>query len=115
SEFPMWGFATDMRIQCDSAVILQQLCEAVDARADDGYRRRITDRIAGWRGANEAAAQKRTAAAANKGVSGAISPAFVLATVSGKISQDDIVLNEAIRNGPVLQEHVRRTRPQSYV
>jgi len=27
----------------------------------------------------------------------------------------DIVLNEAIRNGPALQEHVKRTKPQSYV
>jgi len=115
ADFPMWGFATDMRIQGDSAVILQQVCEAVETRADDGYRRRVAERIAGWRGANEAATQKRTAAAANKGVSGALSPAFVLATLSGKISQDDIVLNEAIRNGPVLQDHVRRTKPQSYV
>ena len=39
----------------------------------------------------------------------------MLATLSGKISQDDVVLNEAIRNGPVLQEHIRRTKPQSYV
>src|SRR5204863_236710 len=78
-------------------------------------RHRGTGRIAGWRSANEAAAQKRTAASANKGVSGALNPAFVLATLSGKISQDDIVLNEAIRNGPVLQEHVKRTKPQSYV
>ena len=115
ADFPMWGFATDMRIQGDSAVILQQVCEAVEARADDAYRRRVAGRIAGWRGASEAAAQKRAAAAANKGVSGALNPAFVLATLSGKISQDDIVLNEAIRNGPVLQEHIRRTKPQSYV
>ena len=111
----MWGFATDMRIQGDSAIILQQVCEAVEARADDGYRRRVAERIASWRGAREAAAQKRAAASANKGVSGALNPAFVLATLSGKISQDDVVLNEAIRNGPVLQDHVRRTKPQSYV
>jgi acetolactate synthase-1/2/3 large subunit len=39
----------------------------------------------------------------------------VLATVSAKLSQDDVVLNEAIRNGPVLQEHVTRTKPQTYV
>jgi acetolactate synthase-1/2/3 large subunit len=115
SDFPMWGFATDMRIQGDSAVILQQVCEAVEARVDDAWRRRIADRIASWRSVTEAAAQKRATAAANKGVSGALNPAFVLATLSGKISQDDIVLNEAIRNGPVLQEHVRRTKPQSYV
>src|SRR5439155_23939672 len=28
---------------------------------------------------------------------------------------NDVVLNEAIRNGPVLQAHLNRTRPQSYV
>jgi acetolactate synthase-1/2/3 large subunit len=115
SDFPMWGFPTDMRIQGDSAIILQQVLDAVDARADDGYRRRVADRLAGWSAAREAAAKKRAAAGATKGVAGALNPAFVFATLSGKISQDDVVLNEAIRNGPVLQEHVTRTKPQSYV
>jgi acetolactate synthase-1/2/3 large subunit len=115
SDFPMWGFATDIRVQGDSSIILQQVCEAVEARADDKYRRRVADRITGWEGARAAMAQKRAVASANKGVAGALNPAFVLATLSGKISQDDVVLNEAIRNGPVLQEHVKRTKPQSYV
>jgi len=115
ADFPMWGFATDIRVQGDSSIILQQVCDAVEARADDKFRRRITDRIASWDGARTAAAQKRATASANKGVPGALNPAFVLATLSGKISQDDVVLNEAIRNGPVLQEHIRRTKPQSYV
>jgi acetolactate synthase I/II/III large subunit len=39
----------------------------------------------------------------------------VFATLSGKLSQDDVVVNEAIRNGPILQEHIARTKPQSYV
>ena len=30
---------------------------------------------------------------------------------ANKLSPDDIVLNEAIRNGPVLQEHLARTKP----
>jgi acetolactate synthase-1/2/3 large subunit len=115
ADFPMWGFATDVRVQGDSSIILQQICEAVEARADEKYRRRIADRIASWGGARTAAAQKRAAASANKGTSSALNPAFVLATLSGKISQEDVVLNEAIRNGPVLQEHVKRTKPQSYV
>jgi acetolactate synthase-1/2/3 large subunit len=115
SDFPMWGFPTDMRIQGDSAIILQQVLDVVEARADDGYRRRVAERLAGWSTAREAAAQKRTAASANKGVAGALNPAFVFATLSGRISQDDVILNEAIRNGPVLQEHVTRTKPQSYV
>jgi acetolactate synthase-1/2/3 large subunit len=115
ADFPMWGFATDMRIQGDCAVVLQQVLDAVEARADDAYRRRVAARIAGWSGARDAAAKRRAAASANWGVSGALAPAFVFATLSAKLSQDDIVINEAIRNGPILQEHVKRTRPQSYV
>src|SRR5262249_38885583 len=115
ADFPMWGFATDIRVQGDSSIILQQICDAVEGRADDKYRRRVTERIASGESARAAAAQKRLAASANKGVAGALNPTFVLATLSSKISQDDVVLNEAIRNGPVLQEHVRRTKPQSYV
>ena len=60
-------------------------------------------------------AKRRSTASANKGVSGALNPAFVFATLSAKLSQDDVVLNEAIRNGPILQEQVKRTKPKSYV
>jgi acetolactate synthase-1/2/3 large subunit len=113
--FPMWGFATDMRIQGDSAIILQQVLDAVEAYADDAWRKRVGARIAGWSGAREQAVARRAAESGNKGVSGALNPAFVFATLSGKLSQDDVVVNEAIRNGPILQEHIARTKPQSYV
>jgi len=115
ADFPMWGFATDMRIQGDCATVLKQVLEAVEARADDAYRQRVAARIAGWSDAREASTRRRATARANKGVSGALNPAFVFSTLSGKISPDDVVLNEAIRNGPVLQEHVSRTQPKSYV
>jgi acetolactate synthase-1/2/3 large subunit len=115
ADFPMWGFATDMRIQGDCAVVLQQVLETIEARADDDYRRRVAARIASWSDANQARAKRRAAASANKGISGALGPAFVCATLNAKLSQDDVVINEAIRNGPVLQEHITRTKPQSYV
>jgi acetolactate synthase-1/2/3 large subunit len=115
ADFPMWGFPTDMRIQGDCAIVLQQVLDAVEARADDAYRKRVADRIASWGGAREASAKRRATASANKGVSGALNPAFVFATLGGKLSPDDIVLNEAIRNGPILQEHLTRTRTGSYV
>src|SRR5262249_16761715 len=98
ADFPMWGFATDLRIQGDSAIVLQQVRDAVEAGADDAYRKRVAARIESWNGAREAAAKRRATASANKGTSGALNPAFVLATLSGKLSQDDVVLNEAIRN-----------------
>ena len=115
SDFPMWGFPTDMRIQGDCVIVLQQVLDAVEARADDAYRRRVAARIAGWSDAREQSSQRRSAASANKGVSGALNPAFVFATLGAKLSQDDIVINEAIRNAPILQEHIMRTRPASYV
>src|ERR1051326_6904419 len=115
ADFPMWGFPTDMRIQGDCAIVLQQVLDAVEARADDAYRRRILERIAGWRGTRDSAARRRAAASANKGVSGALGAAYVFATLNAKLSQDDVVLNEATRNGPILQEHITRTKPQSYV
>jgi acetolactate synthase-1/2/3 large subunit len=115
SDFPMWGFATDLRIQGDCATVLQQVLDVVEARADDTYRKRVADRIASWGTAREASGKRRAAASASKGISGALGPAFVFATLNAKLSQDDIVINEAIRNGPILQEHITRTRPQSYV
>jgi acetolactate synthase-1/2/3 large subunit len=111
----MWGFPTDMRIQGDCAIVLQQVCDAVEARADDVYRRRVAARIASWGDAREQLTKRRAASSANKGISGALSPAFVSATLSAKLSQDDVVINEAIRNGPILQEHMTRTKPASYV
>src|SRR5713226_1994987 len=111
----MWGFPTDMRIQGDCAAVLQQVIDAVEARADDAWRKRVAVRIASWSGAREAAAKRRSAAGANKGISGALNPAFVFATLNAKLSQDDIVINEAIRNAPILQQHITRTKPSSYV
>jgi acetolactate synthase I/II/III large subunit len=115
SDFPMWGFPTDLRIQGDSAIILRQVLEAVEARADKAYRTRVAARIAGWSEIHEQAVTRRAAASANKGVSSALNPAFVFATLGRKLAQDDVVLNEAIRNAPILQEHLPRTRPRSYV
>ncbi len=115
ADFPMWGFATDLRISGDSAVIIGQVLEAVEARADDAYRRRVAERIASWSDARETHAKRLTAASANKGEIGALNAAFVFKTLGAKLSQDDFVLNEAIRNGPILQEHLRRTKAGSYI
>ena len=115
ADFPMWGFPTDLRIQGDCATILRQVGDVIETRADETFRRTVAARIASWSSARDAAGKRRADARANKGVSGALTPAFLFATLNEKISQDDIVVNEAIRNAPILQEHVRRTRPGSYV
>jgi acetolactate synthase-1/2/3 large subunit len=115
ADFPMWGFPTDMRIQGDCATVLRQVCEAIEARADDAWRKRVAARVAGWSNSREAANKRRAEARANRGTSGALTPAFLFAILNEKISQDDIVVNEAIRNAPILQEQITRTKPGSYV
>lgn len=115
SDFPMWGFPTDMRVQGDCAIVLQQVLDAVEARADDAYRGRVAERIASWGAAREVVAKRRAAAAANPGTVGAINPSYLFSVLNAKLAQDDIIVNEAIRNAPLLQDQIHRTQPHSYV
>nr|WP_244440813.1 thiamine pyrophosphate-requiring protein [Bradyrhizobium oligotrophicum] len=115
ADIPMWGFATDLRIQGNSAVILRQVLECVVARGDDAYLRKVRERITSWQPAREAAQAKRTSAAAQKGAPGAINPAYLFARLQALLSEDDIVVNEAVRNAPILQQQLRRTKPMTYV
>ena len=115
ADIPMWGFASDLRIQGDSAIILQQVLEIVEARADESYRTKVRCRIASWQPAREAAEARRRSAAEQTGELGAINPAFLFARLREFLSEDDIILNEAVRNAPVLQQQLRRTKPLTYV
>jgi acetolactate synthase-1/2/3 large subunit len=115
SDFPMWGFPTDMRVQGDCATVLQQVLDVIEARADESYRRQVAARIASWKPARDASIKRRETASANKGVSGALNPAYLFSVLNAKLAQDDIVVNEAIRNAPVLQDQIHRTEPRSYV
>src|SRR5205807_2666463 len=62
SDFPMWGFPTDMRVQGDCATVLEQVLQVVNARADDDYRKRVAARIARWSPVRAAAAKHRATA-----------------------------------------------------
>jgi acetolactate synthase I/II/III large subunit len=113
-DFPMWGFATDLRLQGDCATVLSQVLEIVRTEADAAFRTRAAERIAGWEGARQARAQRSAAAAGASGKPGAISTDFLCAALNVRLHQDDIVINEAIRNTlPVLNQIVR-TRAQTY-
>jgi acetolactate synthase-1/2/3 large subunit len=114
-DFPMWGFATEERVQGDCATVLAQVLEIVRARADAAFRDRVAKRVAGWEKDNAARAARIAAAAAKPGTVGAITPDFLCAALNAQMGADDIVLNEAIRNAfPVLNQMVR-TKAQTYI
>lgn len=110
-DLPMWGFATHRRLQADCGRALEQILEAVERMATPDFESRVTDRMAGWSAANEARQSARSRAAEAHGTVGAISAAYVCAAIGEAIGQDDIVVNEAIRNSPAVLGQIRRTLP----
>ena len=113
-DFPMWGFATDLRLQADCATVLGQVLEIVRAEADADFRVRAARRIAGWQSAGEVRAQRIATAAGVSGTAGAISPDFLCAALNALLRPDDIVINEAIRNTLPVLNQIMRTRTQTY-
>jgi acetolactate synthase I/II/III large subunit len=114
-DFPMWGFATDMRVQADCATVLRQVAAIVRAQADAGFHHKVATRIAGWAGANQARIAGAAKAAENPGKPGAISPAYLCAQLGVAIAQHDIVINEAIRNSPAVLNQIPRTLPLTMI
>ena len=110
-DFPMWGFATDMRVQADCATVLRQVAKIVRAKADDAFHKKVSARIDGWSAASAERKAAITSVAQERGKTGAINPAWFCATLGAAISQDDIVINEAIRNTFSVLNQVHRSKP----
>jgi len=110
-DFPMWGFATDTRLQADCATALRQIASVVRAKADAAFHAKVAKRIASWAAENQTRAKTVAQAAANKGQIGSISPAYVCAALGAAIAPEDIVINEAIRNSPAVLNQITRSQP----
>jgi acetolactate synthase I/II/III large subunit len=113
--FPMWTFPGNLRLPGDSHRILSDLLAALKAKADTGFKTRAAARVAKF--AKEGKARREAAAklAANRGTAGQISPHFICAALARALKPSDIVLNEAIRNGPVVFAQMPRTEPGTLV
>ena len=113
--FPMWDFAANLRIQGASRRILEQLIEAVKARATPAFRAAAAKRVEML--AAEHAVRKAGLAklAADKGAKGKISPQYLCAEVGRAIGPEDIVVNEAIRNTLAVFNQIPRTVPGTIV
>ncbi len=113
--FPMWTFPGNLRLPGDSHRILSDLLAALKAKADTGFKTRAAARVTKL--AEEGATRREAAAklAANRGTPGQISPHFVCAALAKALKPSDIVLNEAIRNGPVVFAQMPRTEPGTLV
>jgi acetolactate synthase-1/2/3 large subunit len=113
--FPIWGFASNARVQGDSVLILRQLLEALKAKATSAFRDAAAKRVEAMRGEGSERRANLARQAADKGKSGAINPHYLCAEISKAIGDDAIVINEGIRNGPIVNNQIMRTRPGSSI
>ena len=113
--FPMWTFPASLRLQGDSYRVLSDLLAALKAKADTAFKTRAAARVA--RLAEEGKARRDGAArlAQQRGSAGQISPHYVCAALARALKPSDIVLNEAIRNGPTVFAQMPRTEPGTLV
>ncbi len=113
--FPMWTFPGNLRLQGDSHRVLSDLLAVLKAKADAGFKSKAAARVA--RLAEEGKARREAAVklAANRGTTGQINPHYLCAALAKALKPSDIVLNEAIRNGPTVFAQMPRTEPGTLV
>jgi acetolactate synthase-1/2/3 large subunit len=113
--FPIWGFPSNARLQGDSVLILRQLLEALKAKASPAFREAAAKRMEAIQREGDERRANLARQAADKGKAGAINPHYLCAEVSKAIGDDAVVVNEGIRNGPVINAQIMRTRPGSAI
>jgi len=113
-DFPMWGFASNLRIAGDSVLVLRQVVAAVRERVTPAVRNAVAARMKTIAAEAEARRARLAKAEAAHGTQGALNPAWVCAEVGRRLTQDDIIVNEAVRNVPTVFNHVERTKPGTY-
>jgi len=113
--FPIWGFASNARLQGDSTLILRQLLEALKAKASPAFRDAAVKRVEAMKREGEERRSSLAKQAADEGKPGTINPHYLCAEVSKAIGDEAIVINEGIRNGPIVNNQIMRTQPGSSI
>jgi acetolactate synthase-1/2/3 large subunit len=112
-DFPMWGFAADVRHQADCATVLPQVLAAVRERATPAQRAAVAQRMVKLEESRVRREQAWADMGADPGTRDALSAPAVCAALGRAIKPGDIVVNEAIRNAPAVLTQIPRSEPLS--
>lgn len=110
ADFPMWGFGAQLKVQADTLAALKALSAHARAHASASQRQAVAARKAAWLAGKQAAPVAAPPGAGALGVP--LKP--VLQILQKLIGEHDIVVNEAIRNGPLVMTELLRSRPGTY-
>jgi acetolactate synthase-1/2/3 large subunit len=113
--FPMWTFPGNLRLQGDSHRVLSDLLTVLKNKADAAFRSRAAARVEQLAAEGKARRELAAKNAANRGTPGQINPHYICAALAKALDPSAIVLNEAIRNGPVVFQQMPRTEAGTLV
>ena len=86
-----------------------------EGQGRSGFKARAAERVKRMAEEGKARREQAAKAAATPGTVGQINPHFLCAALAKALKPSDIVLNEAIRNGPVVAQQMPRTKPGTLV
>ncbi len=113
-DFPMWGFASNLRMEANSVFAMRQLLEALRERATPAFTAKVAARLQVIARESRERRERVAKAEQNRGMQGAVNPAYLCAEVAKCLAATDIIVNEAVRNVPTVLNHVQRTEPGTY-
>src|SRR5262245_63691547 len=111
----MWTFPASLRLQGNSGRLLEQVFEAVKAKATPACQQAAGARVAQCAAENEKRLARAVELAANPGKPGAINAHYLCRELGKRIAPEDVVFSEATRNSPAVQQQIPRSLPGTVV
>ncbi len=112
---PMWTFPGNIRMQGDSGRILEQLLEALKAKATPRFKEAAAARLMRIAAAREERIARAAKLAADRGRPGAINPHYLMAELGKLVDDEDILFNEAVTNAAAVLMQIPRRLPNTTV
>ncbi len=112
---PMWTFPGNMRMQGDSGRVLEQLLDELKKKATPKFKDAAQARVAALTAERNAWREQAKKLASNKGKVGEIDPHYVFSELNKLLKDDDVVLNEGVRNAGACLLQLTRPKPNTVV
>jgi acetolactate synthase-1/2/3 large subunit len=111
ASMPLWAYPADVAVQADGAVTLRAIIAELDkaAAADPAVAKRLAGRVRRLRDHATAPRQAPVAGQLTP-AAGQLTPAAVMLALNEVIDADDIVVEEAVTNAPIIAQVLERTR-----
>ena len=112
---PMWSFPANVRVQADSARVLEQILENLQQRGDAALEKRARVRTGAIADERQARLKEARRKGSEPGVKGEINPHYLFAELARHVDDHDIIMNEAVRNAPAMSAQIPRPIPGTMV